>query len=377
MAIRNATLGNPVKPYLQGIRLGMFFKNAKAGAMLNGRKLFNSGDRWIPPLLNSPKLVYWIKSVGNYCLLDDHVSSHTPGEIVAYSAALVRSTVGTMQYAYQGSATQVGDYVVEAGGGSTSFTYAQGAYAVNSALTMSTIESTGSNRGALSAVGKKGGAYALFAGGFTRDRTPWNVSTFCRAYSATLTLSTPTQLSAARLWAWSGCAGDNLIFGHGVDNNNGAVNVVDAYNAALTRSTISSPASSAADRETGSIGGNMVLAGGFDASGPVSDAERYSASLSVSSITGLSEARKVRAAYLPNFLLFAGGRKTKSSPHVLTAKVDTYNASMTRGSAPDLTVPCEAFGDLAGSYGLMSEGIVEDGSGGTVRSAEFQAYIEE
>ena len=231
-------------------------------------------------------------------------------------------------------------------------------------------------------MGKKGGAHALFAGGFTQYRSPCGVSTFCKAYSSALVLSTPDQLSSARWRMWAGWVGNYFIFGYGTGErgnlDNRQVQVVDAYNASLVRSTASKP--STVNGATGTINNNLILAGGRDSSfNLLSSAERYNSSLSLASISELSEAKECKGATcLLNFLLFAGGVKTISSPFILTQKVDAYDKTLTRASAPDLSVPCNPIpGDMVGIYGLIGENRIINSSGAYISSAELEAYIEE
>ena len=81
------------------------------------------------------------------------------------------------------------------------------------------------------------GNYALFGGG---DASYYgtgvsNMSPTVDAYDTSLTRTTPTELSVARIRYAATHVGDYALFGGGHDNDE--TSVVDAYNTSLTRTT--------------------------------------------------------------------------------------------------------------------------------------------
>ena len=82
------------------------------------------------------------------------------------------------------------------------------------------------------------------------------------AYNASLTRTTPTALSTARDSLAGASAGDYALFGGGYANNS-ISDVVDAYNASLTRTTPTALSAARQNLAGASVGDYTLFAGGY------------------------------------------------------------------------------------------------------------------
>lgn len=188
------------------------------------------------------------------------------------------------------------------------------------------------------------GNYALFAGGFTSKSTfGYRVSSSVDAYNASLTKSTPTELSCKRCGHAAASVGGYALFAGGASAYNmlgyysDIVGSVDAYNASLTRSAAHVFGNTAAIG--GAAVGNYALFAGGTTDAQINDDNvtsgvlAYDPSLTFTTAPDLSVARAdVKGASVGNYALFAGG---KASSKCTT--VDAYNASLTRTTATALS----------------------------------------
>lgn len=195
--------------------------------------------------------------------------------------------------------------------------------------------------------------HVLFAGGAVEDESyvmkRYVPSSVVDAYNASLTRSSPTNLSASRAYMGAASVGGYALFAGGITNGPTALapqipsSVVDAYNASLTRTSATKLATSGSINEVGlvgvvggSIGNHAIFAGGAQ---PNSDGDYgetaycsvYDASLTRTSNIKLSTARYCAlSASVGDHVLFAGGHVGYSS--------DIYGYTNTSG-----TTTVEAF----------------------------------
>ena len=188
------------------------------------------------------------------------------------------------------------------------------------------------------------GNYALFAGGIaSKSAFGYDVSSSVDAYNASLTKSTPTELSCKRCGHAAASVGGYALFAGGASAYkllglyDGLVGSVDAYNASLTRSAAHIFGDTAAIG--GAAVGNYALFAGGTSDMQINDNEvtsyvlAYDPSLTFTTAPDLSVARAdVKGASVGNYALFAGG---KASSFCTT--VDAYNASLTRTTATSLS----------------------------------------
>ena len=102
------------------------------------------------------------------------------------------------------------------------------------------------------------GDYALFAGGENNS----SFSTYVNAYNTSLTRSTPTSLSQARVELAATNVGDYAIFGGGYSTSVGASSTTDVYNTSLTRSTPTVLSQARYALAAASIGNYALFGGG-------------------------------------------------------------------------------------------------------------------
>jgi hypothetical protein len=179
------------------------------------------------------------------------------------------------------------------------------------------------------------------------------------AWSGSITLKSlsyygvATALSTARYQLSAASVGNYALFGSGYYN----ISVVDAYDAALTRSTPTAASGLAYSAAT--TIGNYALFGGGTANGYMYSAVfAYDTSLTRSTPTGLSLARAYHAAAtVGNYALFGGGLPFSG---VRSAVVDAYDLSLTQSTPTALS---SARSNLAattlGIYALFGGGITD------------------
>ena len=230
--------------------------------------------------------------------------------------------------AYGSAAASVGSYAVFAGGYTGSAVVGT-VNAFNETLTRSTPSALSTARlvdtGAASI-----GSYALFAGGYLTGSTAY--STVVNAYNTSLTRSTPTALSTGRYGVVGAAHDTYALFAGGYRTSPSSV--VNAYNTSLTRSTATALSSTRQYMGGSGFLGNRVIFGGGYSDGTSSTTnvvESYNASLTKSSLTTFSTARSTPAAAAnDNYIIFTGG--ADKNTHSL-ATVEGYNSSLTKVSS--------------------------------------------
>ena len=178
-------------------------------------------------------------SVGNYALFAGGMDSDKTlfATVDAYNNSLTHSTPTALSVARQRLAgASVGNYALFASG-TTGTIYDTGNTTVdayNNSLTRSTPTVLGTNRGQVTAASV--GNYALFAGGYLYKSGYGQSSEYFSvvdAYNASLTRSTPTELSEQKDGIAAASVGNYALFAGG----SGSKKSVDAYDTSLTRST--------------------------------------------------------------------------------------------------------------------------------------------
>ncbi|SDN79321.1 hypothetical protein [Acetanaerobacterium elongatum] len=142
---------------------------------------------------------------------------------------------------YFAAAASVGTYSLFAGGyvaNSTAIVPTGAVYAFSDSLVRTNPTALSTARGA--PAGAAVGNYALFAGGDSSTTGTMAASAVVNAYSASMVRSTPTALSVARIALGGISNGTYALFVGGSNSSGANVTTVEAYNASLTRTTLSS-----------------------------------------------------------------------------------------------------------------------------------------
>ena len=240
--------------------------------------------------------------------------SSSSNVVDAYDTSLTRSTPTALSRSrYALAATTIGDYALFGGGSSSNVV---DAYDQN--LTRSTPTSLSQAREYLAAttIAPAGSSspqsgYALFGGGQVSNTRYATVD----AYDASLTRTTPTELSQVMTYLAATSVGNYALFGGGFSD--GASAVVDAYDQNLTRSTPTALSKARRDLTATTVGDYALFGGGFNSN--VVDA--YGQNLTRSTPTELSQAREdLAATTIGNYALFGGGFNNR-----FFAVVDAYS----------------------------------------------------
>ena len=275
-------------------------------------------------------------TVGNYALFGGGNSIGSRSDIDAYDSDLTRSTPTALSKARSSlAATTIGNYALFGGG-----TNSNVVDAYDTSLTRSTPTALSQARDSLAATTV--GNYALFGGGYR--------SNVVDAYDQNLTRSTPTELSQARTGlaattiapaGGSSPQSGYALFGGGLFGDTYSA-TVDAYDQNLTRSTptvLSQARRFLAATTVAPAGGSIpqsgyaLFGGGYDGSSYLNVVDAYDSDLTRSTPTALSQARDSLAAKtVGNYALFGGGYVDGYS-----AVVDAYNTSLTRSTPTELS----------------------------------------
>lgn len=237
-------------------------------------------------------------------------------------------------------AASIGNYAIFAGGFNDSTSYLNTSEGFNKSLTHINISSN-LRYGSYESAGASNASYAIFAGGYKNNRTT-NRSEFVHTYDSSLTYTLATSLSAGRFGLSGTTIGDYAIFGAGYGTGSYRSSV-DAYNSSLTRSNPTSMNGAVYEYGATSNGLYAIFAGG--SSGTYHESTQvtaYNASLTKFNPTYLPIRRdNIGATSVGEYALFGGGlyavREDGSKVNYPQNIVDTYNASLTRGSAPVLS----------------------------------------
>lgn len=178
------------------------------------------------------------------------------------------------------------------------------------------------------------GNYALFAGGTIKEGnvSTENLKNTVDAYNQTLTHLLPDTLHTLNVnlvvTTLNNCAMFNGYYS----------NCLDIYDSSLTHTYITNMGKFHNGGAT-TVGNYALFAGGSGVYSPQDIVYAFDSSFTKSVLSSLSKPRaELAAASVGNYALFAGGRKGNSSTYKSTgySLVDTYNETLTRGSADNL-----------------------------------------
>lgn len=201
------------------------------------------------------------------------------------------------------------------------------------------------------------GNYLLFAGGWTGGyySDGYTVTNVVDAYNASLTRSTPTALTTARselAGAWVGTSA--LFYGGYVSSSYHGERTW--YNASLTKTQTSSTRWSCATG--GSWSGKAIIAGGGERSSSPSDyLWKYDELGTTGSGSGMGYSAMFPAvATNSSYLVVAGGGGTSDSSKPIATAMG-FNSSFTRTTATSLSVArAVPTGGTIGSYAVITGG---------------------
>ena len=292
-------------------------------------------ERTTPTELSQARNDLAATTIGDYALFGGGHYGPSSNVVDAYDTSLIRSTPTALSQArYSLAATSVAPaggsspqsgYALF-GGGYYDYVYSAVVDAYNTSLTRTTPTALSQARVSLAATSV--GNYALFGGGSS--------SNVVDAYDQNLTRSTPTELSQARGILAATTVGDYALFGGGYGNDYSAI--VDAYDQNLTRSTPTALSQARNYLATTSVGDYALFGGG--SSSNVVDA--YDTSLTRTTPTELSQARSSLAA---TSVAPAGGSSPQSGYALFgggyyggyLAVVDAYDQNLTRSTPTELS----------------------------------------
>ena len=198
---------------------------------------------------------------------------------------------------------------------------------------------------------------ALFAGGNISTRNNPKNSTVVDTYNESLTKGTATSLTYGFSNLVSASVGEHVLFGGGRCTNSPSSDMY-AYS---TASVIQSKPYFLTNNVNGDCAatsvGNYALFGGGYNNGSVyfSSVDTYDTSLTKGTAADLTVAKQyLKATSIGNYALFAGGC---GNYYNYNKTVDTYNTSLTKGTATDLTYGRAGLGATSvGDYALFAGG---------------------
>ena len=199
-------------------------------------------------------------NVGDYLVFGGGYKSSAVNTVDAYNSSLVRSTPTALpNVTDKHASTSIGNYALFGGGqGRSTSTIYKTLVTYNPSLTQSTADDL--NSAAYSLVATSIGSYALFGGGRLSIITGNPKIT---AYNASLTKSTPTNLSTPKRTETTATHnGKYALFGGGST----AVATVEAYNTSLTLSTAPNLSVGRGYMTAGQVGKYALFVWGYNAS---------------------------------------------------------------------------------------------------------------
>lgn len=207
------------------------------------------------------------------------------------------------------------------------------------------------------------GDYALFGGGYS-------TMSAVDAYDAALTRTTPEPLSEQRYALATATIGGYALFGGGRFSGSGLVNVVDAYGTDLTRTTpqenlrYARHSLAAAATRTHALFGGGTNSNGYG-NAIYNAVEAYDENLTSQAVDGLTYPGRynLAAAATEHYVMFGGGlagAKTTTSavggPEE-TTRVDAYDTSLTHTTPTELSFVRERLAAASvGDYILFAGG---------------------
>lgn len=194
------------------------------------------------------------------------------------------------------------------------------------------------NEGAASLDGK-----AIFGGGLLETQSSKKYYGKATAYDDNLSYSQATIHTAGGMGG--GAIGNYALFVGGIGESGSYAVSTATANAVTSSMTVTTPTNLSAARHfiaSTKVGNYLVFAGGLktqiDTSTTTSDTvtanvDAYDMSLVKSTPTDLSEARyKIAAASVGNYALFAGGNTSASSSSSSSSNIDVYDTNLTKGT---------------------------------------------
>ena len=252
------------------------------------------------------------------------------GELAYYG-----TITGLSAARYWLAATNVGTYALF-GGGYTGSAYPTAVDAYNGSLVRTSTAKLSAGRQALAAASL--GDYAIFGGGDSGN----SVYNTLDGFNSSLTSSKASLLPNYHTYLAATAVGNYAIFAGGRSNasgTSGALNAARAFTSSLTANTnISNLYANAFSLAATTIGDYALFGGGGSGSTYQTATTAYTASLTRSSPTALSQGRSfLTATSVGNYALFAGGYNGNASPQYV-ATVDAYDTSLTRSTPTTLSV---------------------------------------
>ena len=300
-------------------------------------------------------------TVGNYAIFGGGRNSSASKIVDSYDMSLTRTSLTELKSSrYDLAATTVGSYALFGGGsGGGGMTGSVDAY--DTSLTSIDVDNLRLQRSTLAATTV--GNYAIFGGGSNGSER----YAATQAYDTSLTRTTPTELSVARYELAAAAIGNYALFGGGGvasdGGNSEGVAIVDAYDTSLTRTTPTELSVARLQLTATKIGNYALFGGGGVGDNKLSTIDAYNSSLTRTTPTELSVARvQVTATTVGNYALFGGG----FSDGWLDA-VDAYDESLTRTIPTELSVARTLLvATTVGGYALFGGGNDYNGYHSTV-----------
>ncbi len=173
---------------------------------------------------------------------------------------------------------------------------------------------------------------------------------------------TTTALSVARERLSATTVGNYGLFAGGMNTSGYASNVVDAYSKTLTRTTPTAMTHTRRAPNAETIGNYALIAGGYNHpeggynASVLASVETYNTSLTKGTASALGTGREnFTSATVGDYAIFAGGETGGGSTY--TTAVDAYNASLTKTSPTQLsTARQKPAGASIGGYALIAGG---------------------
>lgn len=203
--------------------------------------------------------------------------------------------------------------------------------------------------------GATNGNFAVFAGGESHSSYAVNL---VDAFDNTLVRSSPTSLTTRTAKEIGVQFGENAVFAGGFDGTwNSEVDIVVSYNNNLVQQSVSPLSQPRRDFAAASGATHCIMGGGIYASTVVKNTDAYDANFTKVSIEELSVKRfDLAANAINNYILFAGGR-TADDNYSASAVVDVYDSSLTKSIGESLSVARQFLGSAnVGNYVLFAGG---------------------
>lgn len=300
----------------------------------------------------------------NYALFaGGHRNGSMSATVITYDKNLIAGMApDSTNKSYDYGATSVGDHALFAGGGGHNSSYTT-VDAYDSNLVKTAAPSLDRKSDRLS--GTCNGNHAIFAGGlYVTESIDDDPNAYVYAYDENLTRTLLTDLDAARCDIAATSIGELAIFAGGVTGGSSGgrnyADVVDCYDATLTKLAVEKLTTQHEDRYAASVGGYALIAGGYGYSNGSNKyydtVEVYDSNLTHTLGTPLSVGRAWAKGFsLCNYAAFAGGRNGEGS----FATVDAYDENLTRTTPTGLAAADACLASaVIGDFALLASGNV-------------------